>query len=348
MLGFWSAYREMAPVSLWLTLLVLGPVMWQWLSEQGPRCLHAAHTIEAGVVPALLWWLDMHGIAMAFAGIAGLCNVALWGPVSVPAAISACTLILLSIENEIALEWLFFGAGLAGFAAIVHGQACLQLSRKAALKMREADILRFLPRDFDVRSLHEHRREWLTVAFIDLGGFTRAVETLSPEMTRDLLNEFLGHVTSEVESASGSVSKFLGDGVLCVFAGNDFDTRSRAASVCVSVITDLAQWIPEFNERWRKLGCALRFHLTAGVASGHCSMGDWGVGRLDFTVIGTPVNLAHRLQSVVQTGDVVLIDEVTSELLAGEVGLSRTEPLELKGLSSRVAYRPVESLLQKA
>jgi class 3 adenylate cyclase len=68
--------------------------------------------------------------------------------------------------------------------------------------------------------------------------------------------------------------------------------------------------------RWRDRGERLALAMRAGIASGLCTLGDrGGSDRLDFTLIGTPVNLASRLQARA-TENGTLLDEATGLLCA--------------------------------
>jgi class 3 adenylate cyclase len=66
-------------------------------------------------------------------------------------------------------------------------------------------------------------------------------------------------------------------------------------------------------------------------------LGDWGAERLDFTVIGSPVNLASRLQTRAGNNR-VLISEPAAALVRDEFALGGRQAFELKGLGCAVAF----------
>ena len=331
----------MYPVSPWIALLVAIPLLWQGMSDGG--YLGWAHTLEAMSVPLLLWLLNLQMAAIGFAAMCALCNLSLWGYRAVPGIAGALALLVLAVITDPAL--VIPAAWFVAFACLVNAQAQHHLDRKSQLKSRQADLLKFLPKDFEG---DQYRRDWLTIGFVDLGGFTKAVDQMSPEMTRAVLNQFLGQVVDVVETAGGSVNKFLGDGALCVFATKSMEARREAALRCMTAVTAIESWMPEFVRSWRKRGCLLDFSLSAGIASGDCAIGSWGGGdRLDFTVIGGPVNLAQRLQAEANETRPILVDEVTAELVGAEY-LGQKNLIAPKGLDLCEAYPLEVRLLQKA
>jgi class 3 adenylate cyclase len=98
------------------------------------------------------------------------------------------------------------------------------------------------------------------------------------------------------------------------------------------------------RRRWRSEGYLQGFTVTAGVASGFCALGDWGSDqRLDYTVIGEPVNLARRLQGVAGDCGGVLIDAVTAELVRPLADVGEEYCLDLKGMDATVGFAPLPS-----
>ena len=83
-----------------------------------------------------------------------------------------------------------------------------------------------------------------------------------------------------------------------------------------------------------------------GIASGYCAAGDWGgEGRLDYTLIGSVVNLASRLQSEAPPGG-ILVSETTALLISQVDGLAHRlvslPDSELRGLGVRSLFQLVD------
>ncbi len=228
--------------------------------------------------------------------------------------------------------------------AVAHNQAQQLLAFSRHLRAEKHTLLRYLPSDL---TAHLHtagndgvRREWMTVAFIDLVGFTRATNELPPEALIEFLNRFIAQVDIHVENWGGHVSKFLGDGVLCVFSAPGAAARGNAAQQAVRCVSLLPRLLAELNRQWRASGHGQTFTVSCGLATGYCCAGHWGGSRrLDYTAIGAPVNLAQRLQGVAVEHGGVLMDE-TTRALVGSCSRPRDAAsiLSVKGIGKVIAY----------
>ena len=221
--------------------------------------------------------------------------------------------------------------------AVAHNQAQVLLRLRHTLSDEKHTLLRYLPKNLPgylaAPADSAVQREWLTVVFVDLVDFTQATKTLTAEALTYRLNLFLSVSHTLAEQWDGFVSKFLGDGVLCIFPSNDLDARANMALQAVRFM----QQLPKQLSQWPHAD----LNVTGGVASGECCTGAWGdQTRCDFTVIGTPVNLAFRLQEQAGGYAGLLLDEETANLTRHALGQGREVRLELKGLGTVPAYAP--------
>lgn len=164
----------------------------------------------------------------------------------------------------------------------------------------------------------------VTVAFIDIRGFTAFAEQSTPTEVFGLLNEFYGVVVPVVERYGGHANTFQGDGLLAVF-GAPTELEDHADSAVTASI-EVARAVRQH------FGGNLR--LGIGVNSGPVVAGTiGGGGRAAFTVIGDPVNTASRVEAITrQTGDVVLFTEETRRRLKRDHGtISARPPAPVRG-----------------
>jgi adenylate cyclase len=151
----------------------------------------------------------------------------------------------------------------------------------------------------------------VAVLFVDLVGSTRMATQMAPHDLVALLNRYFAIVVEVVEAHGGLINKFEGDAALAIFgAPMDLDDREAQALVAGRTIAQrVASELPECD-------------FGVGVTSGVAVAGNIGAAsRLEYTVIGDPVNEASRLAEVAKTvpGRVLASgDVVAAAVAAGE------------------------------
>jgi adenylate cyclase len=180
----------------------------------------------------------------------------------------------------------------------------------------------------DESFLESHRRE-IVVVFCDLRNFTSFAESSEPEEVMAVLREYhseLGEVIFEYE---GTLERFTGDGLMVFF--NDpipcDDPPLRAVQMAVA----MRDRVGELTLSWRRQGHDLGFGV--GVAQGFATLGRIGFeGRSDYAAIGSVTNLAARLCSEAQAGQILVTQRVmsaTEEVVVAE----RVGDVTLRGFS---------------
>ena len=92
----------------------------------------------------------------------------------------------------------------------------------------------------------------------------------------------------------------------------------------------------ELKSAFGKLGLHDPLEIRIGINSGYCTVGNFGsYDRLDYTIIGTPVNIAARLQEHA-AANAVLVSKSTQALIANEFRFEQCGKLELKGIADEV------------
>ena len=142
-------------------------------------------------------------------------------------------------------------------------------------------------------------------------GFTSFAEHAPAREVVSRLNGLFECIVPLVLQHGGHANKFVGDGLMAVFGAPD--RREDHAERAVRAALDIAAAVEE------RYGEELRVGI--GVNSGTVIAGTiGGGGRLDFTVIGDPVNTAARVESETrETGDTVLITEEVRARLPGDL-----------------------------
>jgi adenylate cyclase len=150
--------------------------------------------------------------------------------------------------------------------------------------------------------------------------------------TVGLLNQLYDCQVPAVERHGGEVLKFMGDGMLAIFRVDDRGRTAEVAREALAAAKEAFAALDVWNgDRARASEAPLRFGLALHLGDvGYGNIG--GAGRLDFTCIGTAVNLASRVEGLTgKLGKRLLVTEAVAEV-AG-VKMRPCGSHELKGVS---------------
>lgn len=180
----------------------------------------------------------------------------------------------------------------------------------------------------------------VSVLFCDIRNFTRETEEMHPSDVIALVNEHMTSMTELVRKHKGVVDKFVGDEVMAVFGGlKSYGNDALNAASCAL----------EMVQRRREMNESARFPLEIGVglATGEVVAGCMGsVDRLNYTVLGSRVNLAARLCGIAGSMEIVT-DAETIERIDPAPITETLSGLELKGFSRSIQAFHLRSLHSK-
>jgi len=134
------------------------------------------------------------------------------------------------------------------------------------------------------------------VWFCDVRGFTQISATLPRQQVIDLINDTFEEIVTGLHAHGGQVLKFMGDGLLAVFT--DGDNEGATCRSAADAVTTVQRQLAELTVRRSKQGLTTA-DVGIGLHFGDVTYGNIGApARLDFTVIGSAVNLAARVESL--------------------------------------------------
>ncbi len=186
------------------------------------------------------------------------------------------------------------------------------------------------------------RRKKMTVFFSDIVDFTRITDEMEPEDLAELLNHYLSEMTTIARAHGAVVDKFVGDAVLCHFGDHQSVGEKGDAIRCVQMAVAMQNRMGELSEYWLEKGFAEPLKIRCGINTGYVAVGNFGSEeRLDYTIIGSQVNLASRLESQASPGG-ILISHSTRALVKDEFQLRDIGEIKAKGFQrSFTAYEVV-------
>ena len=179
------------------------------------------------------------------------------------------------------------------------------------------------------------------ILFVDVRAFTTTAENLPPDRVMQILARYQDAVLPEIQRHNGRIDKFMGDGILATFgAVQPSETYAadalRAADAIIAVMAGLEN---EFSQ----LGWPRAFQIGAAVASGGVTVGVVGTeDRLEFTVIGNPVNRAAKLENANKAQQTRALTDLATYRAAQAQGYARTDLTRRNGVDIQGMAQPID------
>ena len=175
----------------------------------------------------------------------------------------------------------------------------------------------------------------MTIFFMDLAGFTTISEAMGPRMV-PFLGRYFSDMSDVVEENRGTIDKYIGDAVMAFWGAPSFmeEHGSLACRTALQCLRTLESLRAEWPEEWRD-----DLKVRIGINSGRVIVGNIGsASRLNYTVVGDPVNLASRLEGTCKTYGVdCIIGQNTYELAKYDIVARRLDTATVKGRQEPVA-----------
>ena len=152
----------------------------------------------------------------------------------------------------------------------------------------------------------------VVVLFADIRGFTALSETMAPDAIAELLGDYFSEMVEVVFEHGGTLDKFIGDALMALWGAPiaHEDDPDRALQAAVAMQGTVAQ----LNERWVAAGRP-SIAVGMGLNAGEAFAGNVGSHRrLEYTVLGDPVNVAARLCANARGGDILVSGEFLARL----------------------------------
>ena len=188
------------------------------------------------------------------------------------------------------------------------------------------------------------RRKKLTVFFSDIAGFTETADRLESEDLTRLLNHYLTEMSQIALSYGATIDKYVGDAIVIFFGDPETRGVREDALACVEMAIAMRKRMRELHELWRASGIEKPLQCRIGINTGFCTVGNFGSeDRMDYTIIGSGVNLASRLEAAATPGE-ILISYETYAAVRQWIHCEERGRISVKGFAYPVAaYQVVDA-----
>lgn len=150
----------------------------------------------------------------------------------------------------------------------------------------------------------------ITVFFSDIQGFSELTEKLSSEKLSWLVNTYLSEMSEIVFRFGGTLDKMIGDSIMVFFGDPYRRGKKNDALSCVCMAIAMKEAISNLQKRWKIAGIETPPSVRMGINTGNCRVGNFGTkNKLDYTVLGSTVNLASHLESIARANEILITEE---------------------------------------
>ena len=160
-----------------------------------------------------------------------------------------------------------------------------------------------------------------------------------------MLNEYFTAMSGIALKHGGTLDKFIGDAIVIFFGDPETKGTVEDAKACVRMAIEMQGRMAELNARWTSEGAEFPLRIRMGINTGYCNVGNFGSNeRMDYTIIGAETNLAARLESIAEPGQIILSYEAYT--CARDIVAARAlPPIKVKGISREIVPYLVEGVL---
>ncbi|QSP94115.1 adenylate cyclase [Marinobacter salinisoli] len=182
----------------------------------------------------------------------------------------------------------------------------------------------------------ETQRKKLVVFFSDIKGFTELSEEMEPEALTELLNHYFNEMSEVALKYGGTIDKFVGDSIMVFFGDPTSRGQREDAMACVSMAIEMRKHMKIMRQKWRSQGIKTPLEIRMGISTGYTTVGNFGAeNRMDYTIIGKEVNLASRLESLAEPGE-ILVSYETFSLIKDRIMCRDKGEITVKGFAKPV------------
>jgi class 3 adenylate cyclase/HAMP domain-containing protein len=184
----------------------------------------------------------------------------------------------------------------------------------------------------------------VSILFSDIRSFTTISEKMEPDDLVNSLNRYFALMVDTLMERGGFVDKYIGDAIMAIFGAPTKHEDDALRSVLAGL--EMTESLEVFNLGQRERGKP-EFRIGVGINYGVVTVGNIGCDKkMNYTVIGDPVNLASRLEGATKMyHQPLLLSQAVCDRVKGHVLCRQVDRIAVKGKSEGVNVYTARSML---
>jgi len=189
-----------------------------------------------------------------------------------------------------------------------------------------------------------------SILISDIRRFTSISESMEPDQLVNSLNRYFEKMVDIIDKHMGITDKYMGDAIMALFGVPE--KSEDDISNCVRTGIEMLSCLEDFNREQKELKVG-KFEIGIGIHHGQVTAGNIGSEKkMDYTVIGEPVNISSRLESLTKHYQVPLIisdrvrdslgDEMETFLLHRVLVVGSTNPISIFAVAGTLEEKTIE------
>ncbi|HLB52914.1 MAG TPA: adenylate/guanylate cyclase domain-containing protein [Chlamydiales bacterium] len=203
---------------------------------------------------------------------------------------------------------------------------------------------RYIPEDIAKQLMQrEHnivlggQEKVVTIFFTDIANFTSISERLPIETVNLLLASHFDLLSQTILDSGGTIDKYLGDGIMSLWGALESNSKNQHAIwACKAALLGQIR-LKELNQKQKEAGMP-EFLTRMGINTGLVIVGNFGTEkRMNFSVLGDPVNIASRLEGLSKIyGTKIIISEETYKAVDPHFLVRFLDTVEVRGKQTKI------------
>ena len=177
------------------------------------------------------------------------------------------------------------------------------------------------------------RKQKVSILFSDIRGFSEISEKMSPMELSDMLNSYyFSPLDNIIFEYNGTLDKHIGDSIMGVFGApiSYGDDALRAVMSAIRMREEMAKINENLSNTGKKISVGI------GISTGEVMVGIFGSSRKkEYTVLGSSVNLAARLEHLAREDQILICDQTYREV-QDSVKVESMDPFNIKGIERKI------------